>query len=195
MCNVQCPCDGEKKVSKRIHKGKCATYSTRENVRKKICNIPSICVLVWVGKRKSAKDKIRRKEKWRGREKISRIRFKGIPNPMSVSFHPCCCSGKRTEKRGVRLIKICIARLQIPRDAYRCVFVFLIGNVSHGEAYNISTYSGNIDISLLIVRVSDTDISVVTLPKIIDFIRIKWNCYTIIQRINYEIIIHAFQIL
>lgn len=94
-------------------------------------------------------------------------------NPMSVSFHPCCCSGKRTEKRGVRLIKICIARLQISRDAYRCVFVFLIGNVSHGEAYNISTYSGNIDISLLIVRVSDTDISVVTLPKIIDFIRIK----------------------
>lgn len=79
---------------------------------------------------------------------------------MSVSFHPRCRSGKRRERRAIN--KNPHRELHIPRDAYRCIFVFLVGNVSRGEAYNVSMYSGNIDISLLIVRISSIDISVAT---------------------------------
>lgn len=82
---------------------------------------------------------------------------------MSVSFHPRS-HRKRRERHAIN--KNPHRELHIPRDAYRCIFVFLMGNVSRAEAYNISTYSGNVDISLLIVRVSGIDISVAIQPGI-----------------------------
>lgn len=100
------------------------------------------------------------------REKVQRTEYDGKRNGEegkkyqgsgSKVFQPHECFlspmlSQRGEKGAARraINKNLYRELHIPRDAYRCIFVFLIGNVSRGEAYNIFTYSGNIDISLLI---------------------------------------------
>jgi len=53
----------------------------------------------------------------------------------------------------IRLIKLasCIS----PRGEHRCKFVFPAGNALRAKAYNIPTYSGNIDILLSTTRAVD----------------------------------------
>lgn len=67
-----------------------------------------------------------RKKKRRKRENI-RDQVQRYSNPTSVFFHPRCRSREKRERRAIN--KNPHRELHIPRDAYRCIFVFLMGNV------------------------------------------------------------------
>ena len=128
-----------------MHKGKYATY------------------IVFACMYKQEKARVQKTEYTKERFERNRKKEKNIRNQIQkyssrvFLFTHVVAAGRK--ESGVRLIKIRIASYILPRDVHRCIFVFLMGNVPRGEAYNISTYSGNIDISLLIDCVSDIDIT------------------------------------
>jgi len=148
-----------KKRWKGIHKGKYATY------------------IVFACMYKQEKARVQKTEYTKERFERNRKKEKNIRNQIQkyssrvFLFTHVVAAGRK--ESGVRLIKIRIASYILPRDVHRCIFVFLMGNVPRGEAYNISTYSGNIDFSLFDRLCFWHWYNL----NLISFDSIKWNCY------------------
>jgi len=157
----------EKKVSKEIHKGKCALYSI--HVRKKICERKyatytvfarararaCVCVCVCVSRRKQEckRQNIRKRDIEKKRENSRDQRFKDIPTTRVFPFTRVVAVGK--EESGVRLIKIRIASY-ISRRMHIGVYLCFSWEMYHMEKFTIFLYilkisiSGNITLTFLV---------------------------------------------
>lgn len=202
MCNTQNPCNEEKKLSKGIHKGKCATYSVRKPGkmygRKYATCTVFACTRVRARESKSAKDRCKKGDvkgmgREEGREKISGIRFKGIPTLWVFPFTRVVVTEKGMGESRRAINKNPHRELHIPRDAYRCIFVFLMGNVSHAER--------SFTIFLHIFRkrryfTSDNScvwrwyFGRVAVWNRFHFSSIKWNCYTVWRGLTIMQLLH-----